>query len=103
MVKQHVSGLLLDETCILSLAELSRACRMHAEWITELVEEGILEPSGQESYHWQFSGISLERARIVKRLQQDLGINIAGAALVLELMAENQRLRARLHLYEQEG
>ena len=100
MSKQLVSAIILDDTSILTLAQLSRACRVHAEWITELVEEGILEPSGQEAYHWQFSGTSLQRARIVKRLQQDLGVNIAGAAVVLELMTENQRLRTRLNLYE---
>jgi len=95
-----LTGLLLDEECSLTLVELGRACMVHAEWIVELVDEGILEPRGRDTAHWRFSGPSLLRARTVMRLQKDLGINIAGAALVLDLMDEIEGLRAHLHVLE---
>jgi chaperone modulatory protein CbpM len=37
----------------------------------------------------------VRRVRLVVRLQRDLGVNLAGAALVLELMSELELLRAR--------
>jgi len=101
MRKDILTGLLLDEESSLTLGELSRACMMHAEWIVELVDEGILEPGGNDASHWCFPGSSLQRARRVMHLQQDLGINLAGAALVLDLMDEIEELRTRLRVMEQ--
>lgn len=96
MTQKILAGLILDDGNMLTLAELSHACFMHAEWITELVDEGILEPLGRDVEQWRFSGACLQRARRVRRLQQDLGINIAGAALVLDLLEEIEELRGHL-------
>ena len=96
MTKDILIGLVLDEQSQLTIRELCGACDVQIGWIVELVDEGILEPRGQATEHWRFSGPSLQRARTVRPLQRDLGINIAGAALVLELMDENNNLRARL-------
>ena len=81
-----ITGLVVDSDHPLSIAELSRACCMHAEWVMELVDEGILAPTRIEHSRLQFSGSSLRRALVVRRLQRDLGHNLAGAALALELM-----------------
>jgi chaperone modulatory protein CbpM len=89
-------GPLLDEHSTLTLAELSRGCAMHAEWVMELVDEGILDPSGKGPADWQFSGDSLPRARLVARLQQDLGVNLPGAALAMDLLERIEKLQARL-------
>jgi len=93
-------GLNLDEEEALTLAELSHACAMHAEWVVSLVEEGVLEPSGRGPASWRFSGASLRRARSAARLQHDLGINVAGVALVLDLIDEMETLRKRLRVLE---
>jgi chaperone modulatory protein CbpM len=96
MTKKIISGTLLDDQVYLSLTEISDACSTRTEWVVELVEEGILEPSGEERSHWQFSGSSLSRAVRARRLQHDLEINLAGVALVLDLMEEIETLRSRL-------
>ena len=100
MSKNILTGLLLDEDSSLTLSDLSHACCVQTEWIIELVDEGILMPDGNESSHWRFSGPSLHRAQTVLHLQQDLEINIAGAALALELMDEIEVLRTRLYVLE---
>ncbi len=97
-----LTGLILDEEVTFTLGELSRACDVHAEWIIALVQEGLLEPSGAEVSQWQFPGGSLRRARAALRLQQELDINLAGAALVLDLMDEIETLRSRLRRWEPE-
>jgi len=96
--KQTFSGMILDEDCRFTLDELSTACSVHTEYIIELVDEGIVEPMGQqhEQQYWTFTGSSLVRVRKARRLQQDLGLNLAGAALVLDMMEEIERLRERL-------
>lgn len=102
MRKEIQTGLLLDDECSLTLSEMSRACMTHAEWIVELVDQGILEPHGRDALHWRFPGSNLQRARTVMRLQQDLSINLAGAALVLDLLQEIETLRARLQVLDRE-
>ena len=95
-----LSGILVEDTTEFTLGELSRACGMPAEWILSLVEEGVIEPVGTEQTHWHFRGYCLRRVRIVQRLQSDLGINLAGAALALELLEEVEALRQRLAVLE---
>lgn len=95
-------GQILEDEEGLSLAELCRACDVHAEWVTELVSEGVLEPSGTTMAQWRFAALSIRRVHVVLRLQRDLGVNISGAALALELMDEIRALRARLDAFENE-
>jgi len=92
-----LTGIILEEETRLSLRELCDACAVHVEFITELVDEGVIEPTGIDKSHWCFSGISLQRIRTAKRLQQDLGVNLAGVALALDLIEELQLLRTQLH------
>lgn len=95
------SGYVIEEEAELSLAQLSQACCMNAEWLMSLVDEGILEPLSKESRC--FGGVDIYRARTVRRLQQDLGVNLAGAALALELLEEIDVLRTRLGVLDADG
>ena len=100
MNKKTLTGIVLDERIELSISELSQACSTSVEWVVELVDEGVLEPSGEEKEQWRFSGFNLLRARTAMRLQQDLHINLAGVALALELMEEIETMRERLRRFE---
>lgn len=100
MTREPLTGVLLDERTELSVTELSRACRTSTEWVIELVDEGVLEPTGPEPGSWRFSGVSLKKAYAASRLQQDLEINLAGVALALELIEEIEALRERLCRFE---
>ena len=82
-----------------SLAELSQACCVDAEWLVALVEEGIIEPLERES-RWCFTGPTVQRVRTVQRLQRDLRVNLPGAALTLELLEEINALRSQLAKFE---
>ncbi|RKZ95236.1 MAG: MerR family transcriptional regulator [Gammaproteobacteria bacterium] len=91
-----LTGDVLEEDVEMTLAELCRACQVSAETVFELVDEGVVEPMGQEPAIWHFHGINVRRVRCVQRLQNDLGVNIAGAALALELLEELEVMRERL-------
>ncbi len=96
MAEKALNGTLLDEQVHLSLTEISQACSSRTEWVVDLVEEGILEPTGKHPSDWRFPGHSIPRAHIAHRLQHDLGINLAGVALILDLLEELEALRSRL-------
>jgi chaperone modulatory protein CbpM len=84
----------LDEEEI-SLADLTRTCRVHAEWVMELVEEGVIEPRAPAP-QWRFSATTIVRVQKARRLQDDLGVNLPGVALALELLDRIDALEARL-------
>lgn len=74
----------------------------HAATITETsitvvqsyVELGVIEPIG-EMLHAR----ELARIAQIQRLRQDLGLNIVGAAMVLDMAQEIAQLRAQLSVY----
>jgi len=96
-----LSGEVLDEDLELTLSDLCRLCRLPAEQVFELVEEGIVEPLGRDASHWRFQGASVRRIRCAVHLRRDLGVNWAGAALAMELLDELYALRARLSRLEE--
>jgi chaperone modulatory protein CbpM len=85
---------LLDERLSLTLREVCHACGVHAEYVVELVAEGVLQPApGIDVRAWRFDGIAVTRIQRALRLQNDLGLNRPGVALALELLDELDRLR----------
>ncbi|GJL83566.1 MAG: molecular chaperone [marine bacterium B5-7] len=91
---------LIDEQTTFTLAELCRCCSVEAELIEALVEQGIIEPIGKRGRHWYFPSSSLRRTRITIRLQNDLGVNLSGAALALDLLERIEELDARLRVMQ---
>jgi chaperone modulatory protein CbpM len=93
---------ILEEQTQLTLNALCCACGVPTEKIIELVDVGVLEPIGIKPECWSFDGISLNRARVALRLQRDIGIDLVGVALALELLDEIKLLRARLRAVDVE-
>ncbi|PTQ94724.1 MerR family transcriptional regulator [Nitrosomonas nitrosa] len=101
IVNQNIiDAVIVEEGVELTLDELSRACAVNAEWIVTLVDEGILEPLDIAANPWRFNGICLRRVRIIQHLQQDLEVNLAGAALALQLLEEIDSLQLRITALE---
>ncbi len=94
MVDQRVvSGVVLDEAVSLTLTELCRCCDVSAEYIVEMIDEGVLAPEGDRPDQWRFRGVQVKRVQTALRLAEDLEINMPGIALALELLDELDRLR----------
>ena len=94
----QLSGIILEELTELSLVDVCRACSVQVDCIIELVQEGVISPAGNEPHRWRFSGAHMRRATVALRLHRDLGINFAGAALVLQLLDEIETLKARIRV-----
>ncbi len=78
-----------------TLTELSATLGADHATIVELTEYGVLEPVGEHPSDWRFGAGDLRRCRIALRLLEDLGVNAAGAALALDLMARIDALERR--------
>jgi len=90
------SVVILDDAEEITLADLSRACRVHAECVIELIEEGVIEPRGPGRPQWRFAATTVVRVEKARRLQNDLGVNLAGVALALQLLDRIDTLESRL-------
>ncbi len=91
-----LTGEVLEEGKRLTLVELCQICDAPAERIIEIIEEGIVEPIGENTESWRFHGVCVKRVRFVLNMERDLGVNTAGSALALELLDELELLRKRL-------
>lgn len=98
--EEVIKGVLIEEDSLFTLVDLCRSCGVNAGVIVEMVEEGILEPIGDNTARWCFKGSSLRRVTRVMHLQQDLGVNLAGAALAIDLLDRIEHLQARLRMLE---
>ena len=83
----------LDERMVIDAAEFARACGTSTAIIEELVVEGllVLGPSTKG-----FTGDMVARVRRVLGLQRAFDAPLGSAIVMLELLDEIERLRARL-------
>lgn len=84
----------------LTFEELCDACDISIEFIKDLIEYDIIRPRKKKSEQCLFDIAQLQRIKTVLRLQRDLEINLAGAALILDLLDEMDRLRAKVELMD---
>lgn len=82
-----------EEQFYLSLKEITYSFGVSETTIIEIIDEGIVSAYKDERNEWQFDNEAFRRIRTVLHLNRDLGINLAGAGLALELLSEIERLR----------
>ena len=61
-----------------------------------LGQNGVLEPHGRGLEDWTLRSVQIARAKKARRLNRDLGVNVAGLAVILDLLDERDALRRRL-------
>jgi len=88
-----------------TLHEASDALGLDTRYVIEIVEAGIVEPRAEPRgttapEDWRFDADMLSRMQRACRLYRDLELDWGATALVLDLLAEKERLQRenqRLH------
>jgi DNA-binding transcriptional MerR regulator len=101
MIRQyHEIVLCQTEPEQLTLDMIASCADMHPALVERFVEFGLLEPVQRQDGRLFFDPSAIPRLRMIGRLRQSLGINLAGIAVVLELrnkvcelQRENELLR----------
>lgn len=88
-------GIWLEDEHALDLDAFATACGFDAAFVRLLVDEGLLQPMADQPA-WRFGGQALARARRIHRLQRDFEANLQSVAVMLDLIDEVERLRARI-------
>jgi chaperone modulatory protein CbpM len=84
----------------ITLLEMIESTRIERTLVIEMVDAGLVDPSGDAIEQWQFALSDLRRVRTAQRLVNDLGVNLSGAALILDLIEERDALLARASLLQ---
>jgi chaperone modulatory protein CbpM len=87
---------LLGEGDWISVTEVCRVCLIDMPAVVELVELGVVVSRGASPEEWLVPATSLSRLRVAGRLIRDLGVNVTGAALVVELLESRGELERRI-------
>jgi chaperone modulatory protein CbpM len=100
-IERVLEGQMLDELSWLDFHEFCARLRVEPGWVSELVDAGVLEPRGPSPEAWSFPASALTQVRVTVRLVEDLGVNLAGAAVILDLIDQRRGLQRRLSHLEQ--
>ncbi len=86
----------LDDSITYDFNELCNVCRVRDQLVYDMISEGMLTPMGDSPKSWKFSAVSIKTIQVTVRLQEDLGVNLPGAALALDLLEKLDELRAKV-------
>jgi chaperone modulatory protein CbpM len=91
---------LLGEGDWIAVTDVCRLCLIDMTAVVELVELGVVVSRGPSPAEWLVPAASLPRLRIAGRLMRDLGINVTGAALAVELLEARGDLERQVRMLE---
>ena len=87
-----------EEESFLSVEEVCRFVEIDSVMLTQLIHSGLID-SRTEDPNLRFAPEVIPRIRKIKRLQRDLGINLEGVGLALDLLDRITRLENELRYY----
>ncbi len=64
----------------------ARLAEMHPQTLRKYDKEGLVRPQRSEGSRRLYSDSDVERLRVIRRLADDLGLNLNGVSLVLDLV-----------------
>jgi chaperone modulatory protein CbpM len=100
MTDQPLEAEIVDDTTPYVLHELCNMFAIHADLIIKMVDAGILAPLGTQPSHWRFSAHACIRLQKAQRMRRDLGVNLAGIAVALDLLDDLEATRKRVQTLE---
>ena len=93
---RNLEAVVVEEHVSFTLSALCLASGAGPDQVHALVGEGLLQPTGHGPAVWQFPGDALPRTRRALRLARELELDLAAVVLVMDLLAEIDRPRAKL-------
>lgn len=105
MRRNHYETSYEDEPCyVISVA--ARMVGMHAQSLRNYERVGLIRPSRSRGRVRYYSQSDIERLRNIQRMMQDLGVNLAGVEVIMNMKEtmgrmerEMERLREELQAY----
>lgn len=74
----------------------ARLCDMHPQTLRMYERIGLIRPRRINQKNRLYSEADIERLRQIQRLTRDLGVNLAGVEIILDLLDKVERLQNEL-------
>ena len=81
---------------------VARMVGMHAQTLRQYERAGLVEPKRTRGNIRMYSRADVERLRLVQRLVSDLGVNLAGVEVILQMREKLQALEDELERLRRE-
>ena len=91
-----IASVLVDESVTMSSVDICQTYHISEAALLTMVEHGLFSNDEFSLEQLSFDRKMLERLETARRLQDDLGVNVPGVVLALELLDELERIRGEL-------
>jgi len=91
-------GVLIEDTTTISFTEVCHKYNIPKELLIEMMEEGLFPNQPTEPEQIALDQKALRRIESAFRLHRDLGINLPGVALAIELLEELEKMHKELDI-----
>jgi len=75
---------------------------VHPQTLRFYERKGLVQPARSSGNTRRYSERDIARLRMIQKLTQDRGINLAGAKIILDMEKEMERLRSRVERMQRE-
>ena len=76
----------------------ARLCDMHPQTLRMYERVGLVQPARIGTKNRLYSQSDIDRLRQIQRLTQDMGVNLAGVQVILDLLDKMQKMREEMDL-----
>jgi len=94
----HALTIWRTEHSLLTLEDLATAAGLHPELVDVFVRHRMVEPTTHTGSCPLFPTSSVQRLKSILHLRHDLGVNLAGIAVILEMSEQIEILQADLKM-----
>ena len=74
----------------------ARLCEVHPQTLRMYERLGLVQPARVGRKNRMYSDADIERLHQIQRLTQDLGVNLAGVEVILDLLDKMQRMQEQM-------
>ncbi len=75
---------------------------IHPQTLRQYEREGLVEPSRTQGRMRLYSQRDIDRMKLILRLTRQMGVNLAGVDIILQLKEQNDQMQAELNQLQEE-
>jgi MerR family transcriptional regulator/heat shock protein HspR len=76
----------------------AKLCELHPQTLRMYERLGLVRPARVSRKNRMYSEADIERLRQIQHLTQDMGVNLAGVEVILDLLERMQRMQREMQL-----
>lgn len=90
------------EEPVYMISVAAKLCELHPQTLRMYERIGLIRPRRAGGKNRMYSEADIERLRQIQRLRQDMGVNLPGIEVILDLLAKMRRMQDEMNEMDQE-